>query len=947
MSFSIKSIIINKFQIIFLFLFLNLLTISKQDYFKVKLENFSIIETTWNISEKYIYYIDIQKYKVGEENVLQVLYEDRYLSSRLFSSELNESILHNNIYNINIEDFKIRDIPIPYTYKKRLTTKEFYREIIFQKNSEKQKFFVILFEPILQLNNTKISIHVSCPIPTYNIYNKDIESGKIYSKNFNYENKIEKFFRFNFINISLKEENLLLFINDKIFSTYYYKTIISKDIKSRIFLIEKNTTNDLNHTIYLSLLGEGKSTKLQITKDSHNIMYIYSGTRNETTFYIEQLNCKNDIYIFENYFQYDKTDFNFHLHVIPFYGDYELLYYENILGSNIFDIFKPNDEEEINKIKKVTAYFNILKLSCKTPTLIKIKYLAENALGKNITEGYEITTYMQNSINRFDNIRITTDSFDKKYKFFFGFLGENELYNSTEVEIKFGIAKTSYNLTNKDNLTRTEKLTEIFHEKYIKYNKFEFISNEGVYIKVYLISNQYFKNIIEGLTIINSDTKAIAFKVRKDIIFDYFIVKIHSYNKTNIISCDYELKIVNYYVDIINGKVLVAINKVRNYMKNEIILKFSNPYNKFDKRFNDTDYVYLLANFLNNNTFFPLYIDIKYYYNDKIITLKKFEPNILLLQKEYKIFGDGNNIEKDKILININKCNLNKNYYLKTYYEYKENLIGEEIIKEKRNIFMQDNLFNNTKIFLYSNDSTNIYNNNYNSDSNLKQASYYENGDIYMNYFSVSESLFNSIKITKDYSIAYKDDRKKITLNWHDYIINEKIINDLKVNYSLYILPIKSPINSICQMSLIPPNISLINKNKYTIDLSKGHYKIGIMASVINEEFPIVTFYNFLNLNVSTRIDILLIIIISVCIVILVIILVLIYFYFKKNSNDLDDISRRSNMISMAKLLGYDEEEEVDLNEKEENNLTKNLSKNKSKKHNSNINDENTENSDD
>ena len=357
MSFSIISISCNRISIIFQFLFLSLLIISKQDYNITKLENFSVLETTWNISENYIYYIDIQQYKVGDENVLQVLYEDKNLTTHLFSSELNESVLDDNIYNINIEDFKIRSIPDQFTYKRKLTTKEFYHEIIFQKNSEKQKFFVILFEPIIQNNNTRISLHVSCPFPTFNIYNENIESGNIFINVFQYDNKIEKFFKLNFINISLKEENLILFINDKIFSTFYYNTIISVDIKARIFIIEKNITNDLNHTIYLSLLGEGKSTKLQIIKDSHNIKYLYNASRNNTAFYLEQLNCQKDIYIFENYFQYDRIDFNYHLHVIPFYGDYELLYYENILGTNIFDIFNPNNEVKITKIKKVTSYF--------------------------------------------------------------------------------------------------------------------------------------------------------------------------------------------------------------------------------------------------------------------------------------------------------------------------------------------------------------------------------------------------------------------------------------------------------------------------------------------------------------------------------------------------------------------------------------------------------------
>ena len=38
-----------------------------------------------------------------------------------------------------------------------------------------------------------------------------------------------------------------------------------------------------------------------------------------------------------------------------------------------------------------------------------------------------------------------------------------------------------------------------------------------------------------------------------------------------------------------------------------------------------------------------LYIDIRYYYNDKIVSIEETKPKILLDKKEYKIYGNKNN----------------------------------------------------------------------------------------------------------------------------------------------------------------------------------------------------------------------------------------------------------------------------------------------------------------
>ena len=945
----------NKLPIILsLLLFLNILILSNQSYTIEKLSNYSVTPQFWNISEKYIYYIEMQNYKIGDENVLQVKSEDEKLIKGLYCLELKESVLNSNqIVEIRQDDI-IRNISKNFNIKRRLSTKDYY-EVVFSKISENQKNFVILFQPNLLNNNTRVDFHVSKPIPNFNIYKKDIDDGNIFTETFYMDSRIETFFRFNLINISLDEANLLFYVNDKSVSIFYRNNISSVDKKVNIFVIEKKTTKDLNHTIYLSLLGEAKNTKFQIALDYHDIKYFYSSRRANTSLFIEMLNCKKDFYIIENYYQYEKVDFKYYLDTIPFYGDYEILYYENFAGNTINDIFKPNNEIKIGiKPKKVTSLFNIIKVSCNTSTLIKIKYLSENAI-KNISDGEEITSFMP--LNLYSNRYAKTDDKNKRYKFYFGIMEEKESRNYSNLYFQF----------NKDfpkNMKISNEVKDFFYEKTLYYEKepninlFQFQTYyDGQFIKTYLISNLFYQNIVDGLTKINSKTKAIAFKLRRDIIFDYFIFKAYSHNKNYKISFNYELKIVSPF-DIYKGKVLLGINAIQIYRKEEIILQFSNPYNKYYSRIKEEDNVYLLACFIAEEDKFPIYIDIRYYYNSEIINLTNSEPKILLTQKEYKIFSDRDFLNKNTILININKCDSNKTYFLKSYYENDKNIIGEESIIEKRTLLNYDNLYDNVKFVISSNVKSNTTNNKENS-YDVKQASYYEKGDIYMNYFSLNESLLNEIKINEDYTILYKDNRKEITLNWNDYITdNNDIIPDLKVNYSLYILPINSPINTICQMSLIPPNVSLINKDKYKINLSEGKYKVGIMASVVNDEFPMMSFYDILNINVPKRINIILIIIICSSVVALIPFIIL-CIYCKKKSKNKGDLRissvKNSTMVSMAKFLGYDEEEDEEIlkndeNDKNDNNLIKNNLKEKSinnnKKNNDNLSEDGDDNDD-
>ena len=491
-----------------------------------------------------------------------------------------------------------------------------------------------------------------------------------------------------------------------------------------------------------------------------------------------------------------------------------------------------------------------------------------------------------------------------RYKFYFGIFGENEEYNASHISLFFNTHSSPFYLKSNKN---SGKHYAFFIVHKSDNNKYEYQTYEtSVYIKMFFISNQYYTNVIEGITKLTSKTKSIAFKLRRDIAFDYFIFKAFSFNTSKKISCDYELKIVKKKY-IVNGKVFQGINRIKNYSKKEIYIRFSNPYDKYNSFIKEHDTVYLLVSFIDNlESPFPIYVDIRYYYNNSIINLENSKPKILLNKNEYKIFGDKNILENNKLFLNLFKCSQN-NYLMRTYYENNKNIISEEQILKNKTILLHDNLYNNTKFMIYSNDS-NITTSNKNNSKSLKKALYYENGDIYMNYFP--------------------DYYNRIQLNWNNYIENKEIINNLQINYSLYILPIYSPINSICQMSLIPPNISIINKNNYEIKLPKGDYKIAIIASVINKEYPFINLYDFSNIKVSIRFNIILVVIISISVIVLIIgIILLICCIKKKKEKDMMKEANRfrtTKMISMANFLDTDEQEII-LNEDEEEDTKNNL----------------------
>ena len=150
--------------------------------------------------------------------------------------------------------------------------------------------------------------------------------------------------------------------------------------------------------------------------NEHDLSYIYSSSRNITNFYLERINCTKDFYIFESYFDsQDKMQKEiFYLDINPIYGDYDLYYFYNFFG-NILSIFKKDNQilDKINGLKPVNNDLTGLKFVCRNPSLIGVKYLAEN-INLNISEDdIYISNIQIDNINSAHNLIVITTNTNK------------------------------------------------------------------------------------------------------------------------------------------------------------------------------------------------------------------------------------------------------------------------------------------------------------------------------------------------------------------------------------------------------------------------------------------------------------------------------------------------------------------------------------------------------
>jgi hypothetical protein len=244
-----------------------------------------------------------------------------------------------------------------------------------------------------------------------------------------------------------------------------------------------------------------------------------------------------------------------------------------------------------------------------------------------------------------------------------------------------------------------------------------------------------------------------------------------------------------------------------------------------------------------------------------------------------------------------------------------------------------DNIYYKSKIVFY--EESELKSDKIN-DSFIYPASYFNKGDISLNYFLIESSILKELKFTRDFNINYENETD-IKISWKKYVYRESKGNKINIptNYSIYILPKNSIVNTMCQLFLIPSNKSIINKTEIKIDLNEGQYKIAIIASVINTEMPFEIMYNILELNVikkSNITSILFLIFFGIIIILLVLILIFRKKLMslcgrKKLFNDLNNLNNANHS-----MIDYSEEEDNEDEEYEKNKLTDDLMKFMNKK---------------
>lgn len=850
---------------------------------------------TWLNNTPYLYYIDIKDYYESEENVVEFIVGFKNviqnMSIYLLTTNKTEEEIKNNLVIPVEEDQKKNE-----RMKKRLSSDLYVYANVFKKTSKEQTFHIILIIPKNIINSLYVQISLSKRIKNFLISKNNFENNTILRKNLEVSRNVEDFYKFSINDISVKDQNIVFFIPKFNIASFYVGNITINQFKgNRIFIIPKNSSKETNHIIYLSTIGEAGEVSIEISIIKNDIIFLE--TNRKPLFYLEKIKYEEDLYIVENYGRFNtSSDSNkYNLSIIPLYGNYSLTYYNSYNTINLTDLFTKSNGTILDKrISLVSGTSNFYRLSCSSPCAIKFGYISyKEEEAKILKEGESKIKYFPPDKFKRESYDLDINDKNKKYYTFYELYEEEEIYNQTSNYAFISYKGMLTEALNKNHKSGSQTIYYNYKEFHI-IPQLGFISYTGAIIKFYLTSNLLYNNIVEGLNIIDFSNKNLAFKIRKDILYDYVLINIYSHNKENFLIINYDVQILSSDKIDDNGKVLCELPTQGEYNKKEINLKYSNPYNKYNTKIKEDELMYIVFRINNiNKNDFPIYFNIKYYYNNLVIKIPNKVPKILKIAEEYKIFGGKEYAAKNNLILNINKCNLNKNYAMQTYYENFNNKIWKDKITDKRNIILHQNIFNESNIKLEElNENNNISNSSELKINQINQNNYLVNNDIYMNYFSMKESLLYLQNITKDYSIKYQN-KEKIHLRWSPYITKSFGIPSLTIQYNIYIFPKNSKVNSICQMSLIPPNYTIINKTEYNLKLPKGNYRINIIASVINEEFPMITFYDDLDIKVSRSLNEIIYIILGIFIGFVIFMSIILCFLKKKSDNGRKTIDRK------------------------------------------------------
>ena len=890
-----------------------------------EIEHGILYNNKWNNHKSYLYYINITDYDLNEENIYELHTTHDWniiLNMNIYTLLTNatiEEILNNKIRPTDSDKY-IKDNSYKYDNLSSLN----YFFMPFKKTNINQTFFIILIVPDQYgFNEQEVCYSISNRIPIIHLIQK--EDKILFSDSLEARDDIHLYYKFELNkNINLINNNLFFFIKDEsiqIFSTNL-TSLITYD--NNMFMIQKNNKQITN--IYLGLKSkESKSIDISINLDKNDIYILNGKERKKKKIYIEHINCKNTFYIIEKYDDFFNEEMKMFLIINKLYGNYTLKYYNSFKYENFEFVLEEKGIEIMDEITNIEGKKKIYSLTCATPTAFTFEFFSNEESTNILEEGQQIKSFLSDITSK---IIMNINDEMKKYKFFISLLDKDYRNITQNLTGSFHYRNNirPFILGNEDN-----KYYEIMYYGNKDNIESPFISlhsDNGTFINYYLTSNRLFYKIEEGETIIDKiEMKNLIFRINKDLLFDYITFEVESKFKN--ININYEIKhlnkehIDNYY------KIMAPLPEINIREYNSIKLNFSNPYNKFDSIIENNDddnsdnynEFFLLISFIELDIDNPIYVNIKYNYNENIISLLQTKTEIIIPDNEYEIYGDKNYLDKSKILFNINKCDSSKNYLLLNYYENNNIIFNENNITNNREIILSNNLFYNSKFkILKLNDS------NDNKDDYYFPADYYNKGDIILNYFLINEDLYNNIKITQNFTINYEDKmRSNITLYWNQYISNNNKNIHYSTNYSIYILPKDSIINTMCQLLLIPSNYSIINANELEIDIEEGDYKVTIIASVIDKEFPITNMYDFLFLNVGKRLNIVLIIVLSL--LGLIIILIILFLIFRKRRKFLC-IKRDDRALSTTIEEKNDEDTSNDSkisNNKKDNNKSEKL----------------------
>ena len=829
------------------------------------------VYNTWYQNQKYLYFIDIKDYYNSEQNVIEFLGDYKYIwqNSRIYLSMTNKTedeIRNGTVIPKNLDTKKNSSI------KKRLCSGQFVYGNTFKKVSKSDSYYLILIEPYFKTKTTNIQISLSKRINNYIITKDNFTVNNTITQTLEVKNTYENFYKFTFEDFSVENQNIILFIKEFNIASYYDERFNIGQFKgNRLYLIQKGSTISKTHLVYIGLIGEILEVTLEITILKNDIIFLDSEQRDFLPFYIENIKYDDDKYIIENYSRLNTKDIKeYELNIIPFYGDYTLTYYNSYNTTDLYNLYNYTNGTIIDKkINIISGTSNFFRLSCTTPCALKFGYIYNKNEDK-LQEGDVRINYFDPSII----YSLAINNVNKKYYLFFQLYGDEENFNEEKNYVKFIYTDIEYDL-----ILLFKNYSKNYRIKYYNYlrplsgAKLTYQIKMNTLVKFYFVSTSLYNNIIEGLNIIEYPKTNLAFKIQRDIKFDYISIDIYSHNEKRDVSVLYDIQLITPSEISPNGNVLCELPVSGKRDKN-ISLIYSNPYNKYNT-FIDLDTIVVVTfQIKSTQNAFPIFFNIKYFYNNSAINIPYQETKILKTNENYKIFGNNEYVEKNNIILNINKCNINKNYTIFGYYENVKNIIWKNDIINKRNIIINNNIFNNTNIKLEElnelDPDGNIINNENNNNTNN-----FTDDEIYMNYFIIGDLYLDFQKITKNYKIKYTNNNEKVNLKWSPYISKNFGIPELTIQYNLYIFPENSKINSICQLSLLPPNYTIINETEYDININKGNYKINIIASVVNKELPLFTFYDELEIKVSYGFSIIIFICLSISFIFLITFMIL------------------------------------------------------------------------